>query len=140
MSVRQLRLQLASSDTVKFSERHKKHLNRYMLVKFLSLKQFFCIQEATETTDGEVEAAAEASTEVIRRTEITTATEVNKGTCLFEIWNRSGFVLMFFLRMVCADSEEILTAPETLLPNPGSKRQRILDPPFSAQEIVSKLS
>ncbi len=43
-----------------------------------------------------MEVAAEASTEVIRRTEITTATEVNKGTSLFEIWNRSGFCSLFF--------------------------------------------
>jgi hypothetical protein len=56
-----------------------------MLEKFLCLKPFFCIQAATGTTDGEVEVAAEASTEVIRRTEITTATEVREGTSFFEI-------------------------------------------------------
>jgi hypothetical protein len=56
-----------------------------MVEKFLCLKPFFCIQEATGTTGGEAEVAAEASTEVIRRTEITTATEVREAISLFEI-------------------------------------------------------
>jgi hypothetical protein len=56
-----------------------------MLEKVLCLKPFFCIQEATGTIGGEVEAAAEASTEVIRRTEITTATEVREAISLFKI-------------------------------------------------------